>query len=138
MAADVGYRLTATAVPESLDRVLDLLGTAWTDHPDVDPRDRTCFEIAVTEVAGNIVEHAAAGTTLELTLSVHVSEPRLLATFEDGGPPAAVDVESVGLPDDLAESGRGLALARRAVDEVSYRRTGSTNHWRIVRSRTGS
>jgi serine/threonine-protein kinase RsbW len=138
MTADLGYHLSTSAVPECLDRLHELLEAAWAEHPDVGPSDRTLFEIAVTEVAGNIVEHAAAGATLEIAVSVHVTEPRLEATFEDVGPAVAVDPGSAEMPDDLAESGRGLALARRAVDEVSYRREGPTNHWRVVRIRTGA
>lgn len=138
MTADLGYQLSTTAVPACLDRLHGLLQAAWAEHPGVGPSDRTMFEIAVTEVAGNIVEHAAAGASLEVAVRVHVTELRLEATFEDGGPEVDVDVESAGMPDELAESGRGLALARRAVDEVSYRREGPVNHWRVVRRRTGS
>lgn len=137
MTADRGYHLSTTAVPGCLDRLHELLESAWAEHPEVGPSDRISFEIAVTEVAGNIVVHAAAGVTLEVAVSVHVSEPRLEATFEDGGPAVDVDVESAGMPPAMAESGRGLALAHRAVDEVSYRREGTVNHWRVVRLRTG-
>jgi anti-sigma regulatory factor (Ser/Thr protein kinase) len=31
----------------------------------------------------------------------------------------------------MAERGRGLILARRAVDEVGYRRDGTTNRWHL-------
>ncbi|SFT62613.1 serine/threonine-protein kinase RsbW [Geodermatophilus amargosae] len=136
MAADLGYRLTTPAVPQSLDLVHELLESAWAGHPDVAVEDRMRFEIALTEVAGNIMEHAAGGEVLDLTLLVRVLEPRLEARFEDSGPQAGVDLESATLPDDLAESGRGLALARRAVEEVAYWREGATNHWRIVRVRS--
>ena len=116
----------------------DLLESVWADHPAVGLSDRTLFEIAVTEVAGNIVEHAAAGALLEMEIVVHVTDPRLEATFEDAGPAVDVDLDFAELPDDLAESGRGLALARRAADEVVYWRDGPTNRWRIVRGRTGA
>lgn len=138
MTADLGYSLSTVAVPACLDGVHDLLESVWAAHPDVGLTDRTLFEIAVTEVAGNIVEHAAAGERLELRVLVHVTEPRLEATFEDDGPAADVDLDAAELPDDLAESGRGLALARRAADEVAYWRDGATNRWRIVRGRTGA
>jgi serine/threonine-protein kinase RsbW len=139
MTADLGYSLSTVAVPACLNRVHDLLEAAWAEHPDVGLTDRTLFEIAVTEVAGNIVEHAAAGDEpLEIRVVVHVADPRLEASFEDGGPAADGDLDAAGFPDDLAESGRGLALARRAADEVAYWRDGTTNHWRIVRGRTGA
>jgi serine/threonine-protein kinase RsbW len=116
--------------------VLDLLGTAWSEHPDVDLRDRTCFEIAVTEVAGNIVQHTAAGSDVQFFLDVAVSGDRLTAMFTDDGPPADADVDAAELPDGLAESGRGLALARSAVDQVEYTRDVDGNHWLVVRRRS--
>ena len=40
------------------------------------------------------------------------------------------------MPEELAESGRGIALIQALVDELEYVRSGSSNHWRISRSRT--
>ena len=35
------------------------------------------------------------------------------------------------MPDADAESGRGLALAAAAVDDMSYERVEGRNHWRL-------
>lgn len=121
------------AEPECLDRVHGLVGDLWTRVPDVDDEDRQRFEIAVVEVAGNIVEHGGGEVTLGLRLAAYPD--RVEASFRDTGRPALVDPAVAVLPDELAEQGRGLVLARTAVDEVSYQRTGAGNRWRVCKLR---
>ncbi len=137
MTADLGHGLTATAVPQALDGVYELLESVWGTHADVLPEDRTLFGIAVVEIAGNIVEHAAAGTELEFRLDVRVYDDRLEARFQDGGIALEPDAVPTELPDDLVESGRGLAMARAAVDEIEYVRIDGVNHWLVLRRRRG-
>ena len=93
------------------------------------------FEVAVTEVGGNIAEHARDGTPLGFTLHVRVHPDRIEGDFLDDGRRAEVDLAAAAMPSAMAESGRGLALTLAAVDELVYRRDGDTNHWRIVRRR---
>jgi anti-sigma regulatory factor (Ser/Thr protein kinase) len=112
-----------------------VLHDLWAQYDDVAPADRLLFETAVIEIAGNIAQHAPDGVPLQFTLALRVEPDRIEAEFHDRGRPADVDLGVVALPDDSAESGRGLAMARAAVDELRYRRDGSTNHWRIVRRR---
>ena len=138
MTADLDALLRAVAAPEALDEVLDLLQRTWAGHPDVDALDRMRFEIAVTEVTGNIVEHAAEGDLLEFDLRLAVHHDRLEAHFTDAGRPDDADPGAAELPDELAESGRGLALARRAVDELVYRREDGVNHWLVLRRRSAA
>lgn len=135
MAADWEYMLTASAELASLDRVHALLEAAWTAREDVLPADRIHFAIAVTEVAGNIIEHSSDGRALEFSLHIRVGDASLEAEFEDPGRRVNVDLTSVGLPADLAESGCGLAPTLRCVDRLEYRREGQVNHWRMVRHR---
>ena len=61
----------------------------------------------------------------------------LEAVICDSGDLVAVDITDGVLPDDLAEQGRGLPMARAAVDELTYERVGERNRWRISRDRTG-
>jgi serine/threonine-protein kinase RsbW len=137
VTADVGHGLTATARPQALDAVYELLETVWREHPDVAPEDRTLFGIAVVEIAGNIVEHAAAGADLDFRLDVRVYDDRLEARFRDEGVAFDSADAPAALPqDDLVESGRGLAMARAAVDEVGYLRSDGTNHWLVLRRRS--
>lgn len=146
MATDAQeHVLRVGARPESLDRVHELLAELWTDD-DLPAADRVQFETAVAEVAANIVEHAAEGRDVTLVLRVSRWPDRVEARFEDDGAAADVDLAAAtmpaaGDPDDLdavlalAEDGRGLALARAAVDELVYEREGSTNRWLLVRRR---
>ncbi len=119
-----------------LERVHDLVDELWTRVPDVEQSDRHRFETAVIEVAGNIVEHGGPQVRLRLWLQVHAD--RVEAQFRDTGRP--VDLASVPdrVQDELAEDGRGLALARAAADDITYERTGSTNRWRVTKRRTAS
>jgi len=112
-----------------------VLEALWGEYDDVTPSDRILFETAVIEIAGNIAQHAAAGVPLQFTLNLWVEPDRVEAEFRDHGRRVDIDLDVVALPDDSAESGRGLAMARAAVDEFHYRRDGSTNQWRIVRRR---
>ena len=138
MAAEPGASLTAAPEPASLDRVHTLLGAVWAAHPDVEPADRMSFAIAVTEVAGNIVAHSGDEQGRELSVRVRVDPRQLEAEFEDSGQRVDVDLSTVRMPDELAEFGRGLALAVSCVDNLEYRREGETNHWRLVRRRAGA
>ena len=129
------HSLTAPAEPGSLEQVHAVLEALWVEYNDVTPSDRMLFETAVIEVAGNIAQHASAGVPLQFTLHLRVEPDRIEAEFRDHGRLVDVDLAAIALPDDSAESGRGLAMARAAVDEFHYRRDGSTNQWRIVRRR---
>ncbi|MGY1739659.1 MULTISPECIES: ATP-binding protein [unclassified Blastococcus] len=135
MTGEGGISLVASTEPGSVEHVHALLERLWVEHGDVLPEDRMRFEIAVTEVAGNIIRHATDGAPIDFELQVSVRPGSLQAEFRDSGKVADVDLDAAQLPPNLAESGRGLALALAAVHELAYRREGSTNHWRIVRRR---
>ena len=128
-------RLTAPVETASLERVMAGLEELWRQAGDVAVEDRIRFETAVAEIAGNILQHGD-GSATQFRLELRADADRLEASFEDGGSRVEVDLSAAQLPDDLAESGRGLALALAAVDELEYRRDGSTNHWRVLRRRT--
>jgi len=127
--------LQARADPDCLSRVHDVLTALWADAPDVADTDRIAFETAVAEVAANIVQHAAAEGAVDFDLEVRAFPDRLEALFADNGLAADVDVAAPALPDEMAESGRGIALAWAALDELSYQRDGAVNRWRLVRRR---
>ncbi|WP_171058101.1 ATP-binding protein [Modestobacter altitudinis] len=122
-------------MPASLDHVHALLVEVWAGNPDVEPDDRMRFELGVTEIAGNIVEHGAGAAPIEFHLGVDVFDDRLEARFRDPGRRVEVDFDAATMPDVMAESGRGLALVLAVVDELTYRHDGSDNHWLVVRRR---
>jgi serine/threonine-protein kinase RsbW len=125
------------AVEESaIDLVQDRLAAFWDHDPTVAVADRMRFEMALVEVVGNIVEHAfevdaaAAGRVLAVELSLSVDQVE--AVLSDNGLPAELDLGSVTMPGEDAVSGRGLALAVAAVDDLGYERVGGRNHWRLM------
>nr|WP_297429657.1 ATP-binding protein [uncultured Actinotalea sp.] len=119
-----------------VDAVLDVLGALWAARPgEVPDQDRFCFETAVAEVVGNAVRHGGGDATTVRAAVVRDTgghATALRADVVDHGPP--IDLAAyVDLPDDDAESGRGLALARRAVTTLACDRAGDANHWLVVR-----
>ena len=92
---------------------------------------RMMFELAVSEIAANIVEHVRPST---IRFRVAAQSSGVVAEFTDSGrgwlrrPPPAARVDLLG------ERGRGLRLAWKAVDEVAYERLGKTNRWRLMKT----
>ena len=133
--------LSAPAVPEVLDVVHAMLDQLCAGAGRLDDRDRARFETAVIEILANVVEHAfeqdkTSGRRFDITLLA--DDEQLEATLADNGLPMALDLSNIALPDDeLAESGRGLALATAALDELRYQRVEDRNHW-TLRCRRGS
>lgn len=119
----------------SLDRVHQALAVLWEKAPHVPSADRTLFEIAVLEVATNIVVHGGTATTS--TIDLRASDADVRAEFRDDGDPAGIDVDAAGWPDDLSESGRGLPMTRAALHHFSHRRDGATNVWLLRRDLAG-
>lgn len=114
-----------------LTQVEQVLTEAWRETPQLGEADRMMFELAVHEIAANMVEHAGYARC-DLELSV---DPRQLSVrMQDDGPPVAVNPATATMPDLQAETGRGLAIALQVLDVFEHHRTGGTNHWLLVRS----
>lgn len=138
-------RLTlATGVEESaVDQTHDLLQELWGQVPEVGDLDRIRIETAVAEIIGNIVRHtrrldAPGSDSRRVQVSVWCSDDEVGAEFVDNGLPAAIDLSDVTMPDLDAESGRGLALALAAVDQLDYERSSGRNLWRLSCRRGGA
>jgi len=116
---------------DQLALVHDALARFWAEM-ESPPAEawRMRFEVAVSEIAANIVEHAQAQV---MHLRLAADAERVTAEFEDAGRSWAGAPEVELAPDELAERGRGLILARRAVDEVGYERDGTTNRWHLAK-----
>ena len=128
------FRLASLAVPESLDLLHELLSHVGEQHPDVDPSDLMLFETAVVEIAGNVVEHGRPSGRVTWEFLLEVREDRLESTLTDSGEEYAGPLDPA-MPDVLAESGRGFALAQAMLDELDYERVDGRNRWRMVRRR---
>ncbi|SDO33986.1 serine/threonine-protein kinase RsbW [Nakamurella panacisegetis] len=136
-AVVIEHSLHACVDPDCLGKVHALVEQLWAESVDVAEIDRILFESAVLEIAGNIVQHSVSDQPILCNLTLRIYPTRLEAVFCDTAEEAAVDVESATMPDDLAESGRGLAMTKRALDQLSYQREGHVNCWRLSRTRTG-
>lgn len=133
--AEVAHRsLVADVSLESVEAVHDLLASWWEEAGDVDPRTRFAFEIAVIEIAGNIVEHSVAAHGAEgrhFTLDLRATPEALTTTFQDDAQPAELDLSAVTMADADSEDGHGLALALASVDSVDYRYENGRNVWSL-------
>ena len=133
MAETVTHTLKMTAPPDDVDTVHRLLGTVWADVPSVPIEDQRRFETALIELTSNVIRYAGGGKGVSCTLTVDNFEDRIEAMLTDTGEPGNMQLVGRSMPDDLAESGRGILLIQALVDELSYDRYNGHNYWRIMR-----
>ena len=133
--APTTYRVTVPAEPDGLEHLHALIDRARRDWPAVDGNDFDLLETAIIELAGNVARHGRPNGTPDVTLSVSVNESALEATLVDAGKRFDVDVDGAELPPELAEAGRGIAIARFAVDVLDYDHDNGVNIWHILRNR---
>lgn len=130
--------LVADARPEVVDAVHDLFVDLVDERGGAPtPVELIRLETAAVEVLANIVQHAArvdppAGPPRQVRIEVCATPATVEARFRDDGRPAHIDLAAVTLPDDDAESGRGLAMALAAVDDLAYERVDGINHWSLT------
>lgn len=117
--------------PETLDLIQRTLDDVW-GATDVPAAARMRIELAVSEIASNIIEHARGGDSVTLSMGVTVRSDVVAVTFTDDGAPAAIDLTSVYMPDASSERHRGLAIAQSVLDELSYRSDEVGNHWTLT------
>jgi serine/threonine-protein kinase RsbW len=127
------YRVDTLAVPETLNLLHDLLDRVREENPDVEATDLMLFETAVIEIANNVVEHGVPPGTIRYTFVLDVESDQLRGHLADGGPP--LEEYERTMPGTDSENGRGLALARIALDDLGYERVGDHNEWTMVRRR---
>ncbi len=136
MAEPVRLTLATGADEAAVDEIHDLLQELWQQAPDVGDLDRIRLETAVAEVIGNIAKHTRrldppGSDSRRVQVTAWCSDQEVGAEFVDNGLPVAIDLSDVTMPDLDAESGRGLALALAAVDQLDYERRSGRNHWRL-------
>jgi serine/threonine-protein kinase RsbW len=118
----------------ALDEICTMLERMWSAHDHVPVPVRTQVGIAVGEIGANIIEHASRGTPVRLRFEVLVLPDEVRVFFTDHGSPARIDLTSAAMPDQMAESGRGLALANAVLHRLDYIR-GWANHWLLISKR---
>ncbi len=129
------YVIEAMAVPESLNLLHELFEQVRRDHPGLGDGDAMMFETAIVEITGNVIEHGRPPGGVRYRFDLEVLVDRLDGLLTDTGEEPGMPTGGASMPDELAESGRGLLMARAAVDEFSYARIADTNTWRLIRRR---
>ena len=127
------YRVDSLAVPENLQLLHDLLDRVRDDHPDLERTDVMLFETAVIEIANNVVEHGRPPGTVHYSFTLDVEPDRLRGVLSEGGDELP-ELRFV-MPGHDSEEGRGLALAKMALDDLEYARVEDKNEWRMTRVR---
>ena len=122
--------------PGTMERIQQTLDLLWQQHPDVSETARLHVELAASEIGANVVKYAAEGQPVSMRMQAEVSAGDIRVCFTDDGHPAPVDLAAVRMPPDLAEQGRGLAMAVAVLDQLSFQRDASVNRWTLVRRLT--
>lgn len=122
-----------SAPPHDVDAIQNMLQDAWSTLPVLSDGDRMRFELALVELASNVIRHADDGSGVTCTLRIDSLGDRIEATLVDNGKPGSVRISAVEMPDELSESGRGIPLIRALVDDLEYGRHDGMNRWHIMR-----
>ena len=85
------HRLDFASPPDDVTAVHEFLARVWGTEPSVGPEDRMAFELALVELASNVVEHAGADARVACSLALAVRDGGLEAGLTDDGLPASVD-----------------------------------------------
>ena len=120
--------------PGAVDALHALLAEVWLDVPSLDARVRARVATALGELLNNVVEHGRTpdGGTPQVRLIIEVGDGRVAAELRDDGVAVPADPAQAQLPEDpFGETGRGLALARLAVDRCEYVRRANENVWTL-------
>jgi serine/threonine-protein kinase RsbW len=100
----------------------------------LDDRNLIMFETALAEIGSNVLiytgKHGTSGPPVQYDL--HLDADVAIASFTDQGPPIHNQMTRA-MPAPTSEAGRGLAIARKVLDELGYKRDGEVNTWRLVK-----
>ena len=124
--------LDITTGPDTLEDIHRVLDELWSAH---DIPELVCLhtDLGAGEIGANIIEHAGGRSPVRLRMEVELLRDAIHITFTDDGLPALVDLSQTAMPDETSERGRGLAIASRVLDELSYHRDSDGNHWTLIR-----
>lgn len=137
MAHPTAARLSINATYQDVRKIDQVLVDLLAGAGDIDETTIHSIELAVHEIATNIVDHAysedqAGAIEASLALSGG-SQRRLTVELSDAGKPFdAAKVAPVNL-ESPQESGYGLFLAEALMDEVHYERQAGRNIWRLTK-----
>jgi serine/threonine-protein kinase RsbW len=92
------------------------------------------FELALAEIGANVLRYALppGSDQPRVQFELRLDSGTLTALLTDWGPPLHNPL-TWAMPAPTSEAGRGLALARKVLDELAYEREGEVNTWRLVK-----
>lgn len=122
--------LRTSAGPRALEELESAVAGAWALGGQVPQVIRHQVQIALSEIVANIVEHGGTGpSAVNIEIQMSIGPGQVQARVCDDGVEVHVDLAGLSMPACLAERGRGLAMAQRALDTLSYQRRAGLNHW---------
>jgi serine/threonine-protein kinase RsbW len=127
------YTLSGRAGLDGIAALHLLVERVGHDHPELEPSDLAMMETAVIEVLGNVVEHGTPPGAIGYDFRLDVTGGHLRALLLETGDPVPMRAKGPDEDDELAESGRGMAIARAALSELRYERRGEVNAWTMTR-----
>jgi serine/threonine-protein kinase RsbW len=130
------HRLVFDSPPDDVNTVHDFLASVWAEHQSVTDEDRMAFELALVELTSNVIEHAADGEGVSCSLVIDIVDDQISAYLSDTAEPGSISLAGRTMPDEMAESGRGLALVQMLVDHLGYDRVDQSNLWTIRKTRS--
>ena len=129
------FHATLSRLDDGLDTLhhsVELLRERTGRTPD--DRNLILFETALAEIGSNVLiytgKHGTTGPPVEYDLRFDAGVAT--ASFTDKGPPIHNQLTRA-MPAPTSEAGRGIAIARKALDELGYKREGEVNFWRLVK-----
>ncbi len=91
------------------------------------------LNLVLTEATTNAIKHSNSDNPKDtVRITIHIYDDELVIKVYDHG--QGFDLDSVPLPDDLQESGRGLFFIRELMDSVEYRQEQDWNVLEIRKS----
>lgn len=120
--------------PDTLAAIARFLDEVWSTHDQVPDPVRMQVSIAAGEIGANIIEHGGQARPVNIRMEIRVLADHVRVEFADDGLPAEIDLTAVEMPDEMAERGRGLALAQSVLEKLTYRRN-AVNHWTLLSKR---
>ena len=119
--------------PGDVNLVHELLAAVRENSPEVPIEERYRSEAALIESASNVMRYATSSNGVSCTDRAQSTKGQLVAELRDTAHPEDVRLVARVMPDDLAESGRGIPLSQALVDEWEYSQDDGYNLWRITR-----
>jgi serine/threonine-protein kinase RsbW len=92
------------------------------------------LELALAEIGANTLKYALPPGSKEprVEFELKLDSGQVTALLTDWGP-AIHNPLTRAMPPPTSEAGRGLAIARKVLDELGYEREGEVNTWRLVK-----